>query len=122
LLAAHPDAATFYTRRAVSAVRIGRCDDAVKDLRKAIALRPEQAMDWYLLALVLRYQGHADEHAQVCRDMYAKFAASTNPFERHLLIIACLMAPDTGVEPETILELVRRPDRIDEIRLGLALY
>jgi tetratricopeptide (TPR) repeat protein len=122
LLATYPTAAAFYPRRGVWAARVCRWEQTSADFRKAMELRPGDASNWYYLALVSLYMRNMQEYEQTCRAMYAKFAESTVPFERHLLMIACLLSPSSGIDPEKILELANRPDRVDDGRMGLALY
>jgi tetratricopeptide (TPR) repeat protein len=122
LLSEYPDAASFHFGRGVYAAHVQRWEQAASDLRKAVELLPDESSNWYHLALIECLLGREQAYKQCCEAMFERFAQSTNPFDRHLLLIASTVAPDAGVDPAAILELAKRPDRVDDSRIHRALY
>lgn len=122
LLEVYPELTVLYIRRGTCAARVGQSEAALQDFRTAVKLRPEDAWNWYSLAMSALYFGRTDEYKKTAVQMYERFAESSQPFDRHLLVIIASLAPNPDIDMAKILEIANRPDRTDATRVPRVLY
>jgi tetratricopeptide (TPR) repeat protein len=69
-------------------------DKASAAFAKALALDPNDADTWYMLALTHRDGGNNEGYSQACERMVQQFANSDDLKDVNLTLSACITAPD----------------------------
>ncbi|MBM3839367.1 MAG: tetratricopeptide repeat protein [Verrucomicrobia bacterium] len=111
--------------------RRGRWEEAIADLNRALALDPEPQGTYHCLAALFVQVGEFTNYRQICRQMVARFGATTEPQVAERMIKDCLILPSAGVGPTIMarwVELVEQTARQYEahgwleLAAGLAAY
>ena len=98
--------ASTLIRRANLLARLGRFNEAAADFGRAIELRPEDHVHWYLLGCLLAYAGEPDAYRAHCQAMLVRFGTSTDRFVADRTAKSCLVLPDATADLARQLRLV----------------
>jgi WD40 repeat protein len=93
--------------------------------RQLRELAPANAVYWYRLAIAHLAQGDAAGHHRICSEMLQHFEATKNVAMAHYVGYACVIDPDAGGHPKTLVALAAQAVKArkgNERLLGAALY
>jgi tetratricopeptide (TPR) repeat protein len=87
---------------------LGQWEGAVADLARAADLDPADPWPAYLHALALRRASQDAACRVACRRLLERYGATENPYKARLVVWACALVPDAGVDAQQVLRLAER--------------
>jgi WD40 repeat protein/tetratricopeptide (TPR) repeat protein len=108
LLAAGAPERGLYQERGDVRAMLGQWEGAVADLARAADLEPADPWPAYLHALALRRANQDAACRVACRRLLERYGATESPYKARLVVWACALVPDAGVDPQQVLRLAER--------------
>jgi WD40 repeat protein len=106
----------------------GRWGAAAADMAMAVFLSPDDARQWYYLAMLTLATGDRVGYRAVCEIMLARFGRTNQALVVHNVAWACSLGPEAVADPSRVVALVRRVldqqpgNMYCQNALGVALY
>jgi eukaryotic-like serine/threonine-protein kinase len=97
-----------HTLRAFWLARAGRFDESLGDLSKAIRIDPGHHSIWMYRAAIRAYVGDVAGYRADCEQLLARYAGAQLDEPLDCTLLACLMLPDAGGDPQRLTGLVDR--------------
>ena len=88
--------------------RCGRFEESAAEFARAIQLDPDNPLAWYTRAGLLAFTSENSAYRELCQDMIARFGTSSDRVVCQHTANACLILPDSGVDPKRAITLVAR--------------
>jgi serine/threonine protein kinase len=93
-----PLAANLLIQRLNLEGRRGRWPEAAADAALVVELQPTEHYHYHTLSGLLAITGNRPAYEQLCHQLLAKFANTTNPFQAERMAQDCLLLPQSGVD------------------------